>query len=423
MLYDDMKLFYEATNIPIYYFENQTLTLRKDSDLQNFNLPMLLFAGLMKPVDQVQQPLPLLKTQESAASQRKQNIAASSPDRLPQAWYSFTPEHLYFAGMQLPSQPDTPKDLCRTLFIGPLLLTECSLKQAENICQRIGRKRNQTLYIRQYFDAFPPRTVPGMLAALRLLHRLLGVKAPAEISPVEFQWQLPYPVTIQPSLSESDTDFGPDMEKQLLSCISSGNLSCLNRILNEQVMFIHTYPPLSVSEQRIYLLGANMLASRAAMKGGMDYQLANTMSGQYIPAIMKARTTDDLSYLFMEIFQDYTRRVADLNAQAGDSLLVRQIHQYIALHYDQKLSTAALAKHLKMNKSYLCTRFHKEAGMPLTDYINLQKIHEAKRLLSGSTLSAAQVSTTLGFSSQSYFGSVFKKVTGMTPESYREGMD
>ena len=58
MLYDDMKLFYEATNIPIYYFENQTLTLRKDSDLQNFNLPMLLFAGLMKPADQVQQPLP-----------------------------------------------------------------------------------------------------------------------------------------------------------------------------------------------------------------------------------------------------------------------------------------------------------------------------------------------------------------------------
>ena len=133
MLYDDMKLFYEATNIPIYYFENQTLTLRKDSDLQNFNLPMLLFAGLMKPADQVQQPLPLLKPQESAASQGKRNIAASSPDRLPPAWYSFTPEHLYFAGMQLPSPPDAPKDLCRTLFIGPLLLTECSLKQAENI--------------------------------------------------------------------------------------------------------------------------------------------------------------------------------------------------------------------------------------------------------------------------------------------------
>ena len=420
MLYDDMKLFFEATNIPIYYFEDQTLTLRKDSDLQNFNLPMLLFAGLIKPAGQVQQPLPLLKTQESVASQRKQDVAASSPDRLPPAWYSFTPEHLYFAGMQLPSQPDAPRDLCRTLFIGPLLLTECSLKQAENICQKIGRKRNQTPYIRQYFDAFPPRTVPGMLAALRLLHRLLGVNLPAEIPPVEFQWQLPYSVTIQPSLFEADTDFGPDMEKQLLSCISSGNLVSLNRILNEQIIFIHTYPSLSVSEQRIYLLGANMLASRAAMKGGMDYQLANSMSGQYISPIMKARTFDELSYLFMEIFQDYTRRVADLNAQAGDSPLVRQIHQYITLHYDQKLSTAALAEYLKMNKSYLCTRFRKEAGMTLTDYIKLQKIHEAKRLLSGSLLSVAEISTTLAFSSQSYFGAVFKKVTGLTPEEYRE---
>ena len=420
MLYDDMKLFYEATNIPIYYFEDQTLTLRKDSDLQNFNLPMLLFAGLMKPAGQVQQPLPLLKTQKSVASQRKQDIPASSPDRLPPAWYSFTPEHLYFAGMQLPSQPNTPKGPCRTLFIGPLIPTECSLQQAEKICQKLGRKRNQTLYIRQYFDAFPPRTVPGMLAALRLLHRLLGIKAPAEISPVEFQWQLPYSVTIQPSPSEADINLGPDMERQLFSCISSGNLVSLNRILNEQLMFLHPSVSLSVSDQRIYLLGANMLASRAAIKGGMDYQLANTLGGQYISAIMKARTYDELSYLFMEFFQDYTRRVADLNAQAGDSPLVRQIHQYITLHYDKKLSAAVLAKYMRMNKSYLCTRFHKEAGMTLTDYINLQKIHEAKHLLSGSLLSIAEISTTLAFSSQSYFGAVFKKVTGLTPEEYRE---
>ena len=72
-----------------------------------------------------------------------------------------------------------------------------------------------------------------------------------------------------------------------------------------------------------------------------------------------------------------------------------------------------------MNCSYLCTRFKNETGMTISTYVQKEKIKEAKRLLKGSKYTVAQISDALAFSFDSYFCAVFKKITGMTPESYR----
>ena len=57
--------------------------------------------------------------------------------------------------------------------------------------------------------------------------------------------------------------------------------------------------------------------------------------------------------------------------------------------------------------------------MTISAYVQQEKVREAKRLLKGSSYSIVEISEALAFSSQSYFCAVFKKITGMTPESYR----
>jgi AraC-like DNA-binding protein len=73
-----------------------------------------------------------------------------------------------------------------------------------------------------------------------------------------------------------------------------------------------------------------------------------------------------------------------------------------------------------MNCSYLCNHFKKETGKTITEYINELKVRESKRLLKNSKLSLIEISTRLGFSSQSYFHIVFKKHTGITPQEFRK---
>ena len=58
--------------------------------------------------------------------------------------------------------------------------------------------------------------------------------------------------------------------------------------------------------------------------------------------------------------------------------------------------------------------------MTAVEFIQAQRIEEAKNLLRFSERRIAEISSHLAFSTQSYFTSVFRRHTGMTPKQYRE---
>ena len=73
-----------------------------------------------------------------------------------------------------------------------------------------------------------------------------------------------------------------------------------------------------------------------------------------------------------------------------------------------------------MSRSHLSTRFKNEAGMNLTEYIHYIKISEAKHLLAHTNKNLSIISNYLGYSSQSHFTRMFKKIVGVSPIEYRE---
>ena len=58
--------------------------------------------------------------------------------------------------------------------------------------------------------------------------------------------------------------------------------------------------------------------------------------------------------------------------------------------------------------------------MPIKDFITDVKVTTAENMLKYTDFSLLDISITLGFSSQSAFGSVFKAHTGITPKKYRD---
>ncbi|WMT43155.1 helix-turn-helix transcriptional regulator [Paenibacillus sp. D2_2] len=59
-------------------------------------------------------------------------------------------------------------------------------------------------------------------------------------------------------------------------------------------------------------------------------------------------------------------------------------------------------------------------SMTVTEYIQRQKIEEAKKLLTFSDSSPLQTASLLNFHDQSHFTKVFKKYTGVTPRQYKD---
>jgi AraC-like DNA-binding protein len=92
---------------------------------------------------------------------------------------------------------------------------------------------------------------------------------------------------------------------------------------------------------------------------------------------------------------------------------------YIRENYQKRLKVEEVAEAVGLSKEYLSSKFKQVAGIALPDYINQQKIGEAKQLLHFTDMSLSEISQYLSFSSQSYFQTVFKNLTGDTPMEYR----
>lgn len=74
-----------------------------------------------------------------------------------------------------------------------------------------------------------------------------------------------------------------------------------------------------------------------------------------------------------------------------------------------------------MNASYFSALFHRETGMTLVEYINQSRtVRSAVQLLRNPDQSIDQVCTGNGFPNVQYFHRVFKGMTGMTPNAFRQ---
>lgn len=101
---------------------------------------------------------------------------------------------------------------------------------------------------------------------------------------------------------------------------------------------------------------------------------------------------------------------------------VREIINYIMLHYTEVNGLDDVAQIFYIDKSYLSRIFKEVANFTVNEFINFQRIEHAKDILIEHDYSIEKVSKILGFTRISYFDQVFKRQTGMTPLQYRRIM-
>jgi len=101
----------------------------------------------------------------------------------------------------------------------------------------------------------------------------------------------------------------------------------------------------------------------------------------------------------------------------------RKAVDYIEEHLAESISLAVLAQLVRLSPNYFCRAFSQSFGMPPQRYHTRQRIERAKTLLAERRGSVTDVGLSVGYSEASAFSAAFRRVSGLTPSSYRRSLD
>ncbi|WP_313343871.1 AraC family transcriptional regulator [Sedimentibacter sp.] len=118
--------------------------------------------------------------------------------------------------------------------------------------------------------------------------------------------------------------------------------------------------------------------------------------------------------IFVTIYNEIEHMKNSLDKEIGETI------QYIKKHYKEQLNLTDIAKYIGFNKNYLCTKFKREMGITIHQYLIEVRMEHARKLLIHNNESIDSVAYKSGFENALYFRSIFKKYNGLTPTAYRE---
>lgn len=99
--------------------------------------------------------------------------------------------------------------------------------------------------------------------------------------------------------------------------------------------------------------------------------------------------------------------------------IIDKAKQYILEHYKEEITRNDVAASVFLTPEYLAKMFKAETGIVIKDYINQCRIEQAKEMLRNSDASVSMIASEVGFDNFSYFSTIFKKLTGASPQSFR----
>lgn len=99
--------------------------------------------------------------------------------------------------------------------------------------------------------------------------------------------------------------------------------------------------------------------------------------------------------------------------------LFREFLGKLASNHKEQRSITFYANELNVTPKYFSTVIKKVSGRSPVDWINDSVIREAKTMLRFSNMTVQEIAYALNFSSQTFFGKYFKRLTGITPGEFR----
>ena len=212
-------------------------------------------------------------------------------------------------------------------------------------------------------------------------------------------------------------EFFREKESILLTKVRTGSVQEAKALLNELIGYVLFSEGGNVDAVRIHAIELTTLLSRVAMDGGARTDSIYELNSRFLVLMSKEQSVDDLCYLLQDVVESFMD--AMFSSKDKGNPYIRSALKYMAENYDQPLTLAQMADIVGLSKSYFSTLFHEIVGVSFREYLCRIRVEESKRLLLSSEYSLTDIAIAMGFTDQSHYCKVFKRIVGMPPGQYR----
>lgn len=309
------------------------------------------------------------------------------------------------------------------LIVGPVTHSPVSRTMAARVLRSMGENIGRAGELVDYFSSIPAYPLRNFLQILCTVNYFLNGEK-LDVSQLLLTGDELPAVQTKPlsGREEQEVHNTSELEEQMLSCVEHGRVDQAEELFRQPVKGrAGTLAADALRQQKNLLICTATLVTRAAIRGGLDRETAFALSDSYIQRAELLTGYVELMRLNAQMVLDFTRRVELAKCGVHGSARVRAVRDYVLDHISRPITTEELAQALGTNRTYLCRMFREETGETVQDYVTGLKMDEARRLLDVTQKTAAEIGSYLGYSSQSHFQRVFKKVMGVTPGEYRRG--
>ncbi|MCH4888962.1 helix-turn-helix domain-containing protein [Acidaminobacter sp. JC074] len=215
-----------------------------------------------------------------------------------------------------------------------------------------------------------------------------------------------------------------ELEKELYAAIIEGDVDQVEEVGRKynEYHVANLCKNNTIRSLKNNLICSCALITRVAIQSGLNERYAYFLSDLYINKIESLISEDAIVNLNSVMILDFMSQIKKgiISKEKHYSELTNEAISYIEKNLCKQITLQDVSTSINVNNSYLSRVFNKDTGMSFSQYVHESRIKKAKHLLLFSDSTLIEISTKLGYCTQSYFNKTFKKFTGHTPMQFKE---
>ena len=208
-----------------------------------------------------------------------------------------------------------------------------------------------------------------------------------------------------------------EKEQELLVNVKTGDIDRSRALLNELLGYALFSEGWNVRAVRLRAIELTTLLSRVALEGGAGAESVFRLNEQFLSLISGQNDVEEISLSLLEVVEGFMD--AAFYRRDKGNLTVRKALRFVAAHYAEPLRVGDAAAHVGLSPDYFAKLFRATVGESFNAYLARVRVEQSRRLLLSTSDSLTDIAVAMGFSDQSYYCRMFRRIVGVTPGQYR----